>query len=189
MKTSDPGNGCGRNAAGGRERQLDDDYTEFERQSGFAGERAYPTGWRPAWESGLSIDARPDIGGDPGGLFGRPGVAGGPGLEDRGLRKSQETWRPAGSGLAPGVGVHRGKGPKGYRRSDARILEDVCDRLTDDGDVDATDVECTVQDGEVTLVGSVDTRPEQRRAGQLAGSIRGVVAVRNRIRDRHEANP
>jgi hypothetical protein len=157
MKTSDPGNGCGRSAGDGREQRLDDDYTEFERQSGFAGERAYPTGWRPT--------------------------------EDRGMQESQETWRPAGPGLAPGRGVHRGKGPKSYRRSDARILEELCDRLTDDGDVDATDVECSVQDGEVTLNGSVATRPEQRRAGQLSGSVRGVVAVHDRIHVRHEANP
>jgi hypothetical protein len=189
MKRSDPGNGCGRNAGGGRERQLDDDYTEFERQSGFAGERAYPPGWRPAWESGLSIDARPDGGCDSGGRFGGPGVAGGPGLEDRGLRESQETWRPAGPGFAPGGGVHRGRGPKGYRRSDARIFVELCDRLTDDGDVDATDVDCSVRDGEITLSGSVGTRPEQRRAELLAGSVRDVVAVRNRIRVRHETNP
>lgn len=190
MKKTDPGNGRGRNAGGGREQELDDDYMEFERQSGFAGERAYPPGWRPAWESGLSIDARPDGGNDSGGRFGGPGVAGGPGLEDRGLRESQrETWRPAGPGISPGGGPHRGKGPIGYRRSDARILEELCDRLTDDGDVDATDVECSVQEGEVTLTGSVGTRPEQRRAGLLAGSMRGVVAVQNRIHVRHESNP
>ena len=31
---------------------------------------------------------------------------------------------------------YRGRGPKGYRRSDARIREDVCDRLTEAPDVD-----------------------------------------------------
>jgi hypothetical protein len=29
-------------------------------------------------------------------------------------------------------GRHRGRGPKGYTRSDDRIREEVCDRLTDD---------------------------------------------------------
>ena len=33
---------------------------------------------------------------------------------------------------ASGQEHHRGKGPKGYTRSDDRIREDVCDCLTDD---------------------------------------------------------
>jgi len=42
-------------------------------------------------------------------------------------------------------GSHYGKGPKGYTRSDERIREDVCDRLSDDDEVDARDITVTVK--------------------------------------------
>jgi osmotically-inducible protein OsmY len=37
-----------------------------------------------------------------------------------------------------GHGPHSGRGPKGYRRSDERIREDVCDLLCEHGGVDAS---------------------------------------------------
>src|SRR5262245_32238876 len=40
-----------------------------------------------------------------------------------------------------GGGPHAGRGPRGYRRSDDRIREDVCDRLCEHGFVDASDIE------------------------------------------------
>ena len=40
-------------------------------------------------------------------------------------------------------GQHRGRGPKGYTRSDDRIREDVNDRLSDDPFVDASEIEVT----------------------------------------------
>ncbi len=46
---------------------------------------------------------------------------------------------------------HRGKGPKGYTRSDERIREDVNERLTDDGMIDASEIEVDVKNGEVLL--------------------------------------
>ena len=58
---------------------------------------------------------------------------------------------------------HRGKGPRGYRRTDARTLEDVNERLADDPSVDATDIEVTVKDAEVTLSGHAADRFEKRR--------------------------
>ena len=51
-------------------------------------------------------------------------------------------------------GPYRGRGPKGYIRSDERICEDVCDRLSDDPFVDAADVEVVVAGSEVTLTGT-----------------------------------
>ncbi|HEX6010675.1 MAG TPA: BON domain-containing protein [Geminicoccaceae bacterium] len=79
---------------------------------------------------------------------------------------------------------HRGRGPKGWRRSDQRIAEDVNDRLTDDPDVDASDVEVRVEDGEVTLSGTVDSRVARRRAENLAEDVRGVGHVQNNLRVR-----
>jgi hypothetical protein len=43
------------------------------------------------------------------------------------------------------TGRHAGRGPKAYRRSDERITEDVCDRLTQHPHIDATDIAVTVQ--------------------------------------------
>lgn len=79
---------------------------------------------------------------------------------------------------------YRGRGPKGYTRSDDRIKEDVNDRLTDDGSLDATDIEVDVNDREVTLSGTVNSRFDKRRAEDLAESVSGVSHVQNNIRVR-----
>lgn len=76
----------------------------------------------------------------------------------------------------------RGRGPKNYRRGDDRILEEVNERLTDDHDVDASDVEVRVENGEVTLSGTVNSRHEKRMAEDIAESCQGVVDVHNRLR-------
>jgi len=77
---------------------------------------------------------------------------------------------------------HRGRGPKGYARSDDRIREDVSDRLGDDWMVDAREVEVTVMSGEVTLVGTVTSRDQRRRAEDVAESVSGVKHVQNNLR-------
>ena len=81
---------------------------------------------------------------------------------------------------------HRGRGPKNWRRSDERIAEMVNERLTDHDDVDATDIEVAVQDGEVTLTGFVTSRRQKRVAEDVAWSCGGVHDVHNRLtlRDR-----
>lgn len=76
------------------------------------------------------------------------------------------------------------KGPKGYKRSDARILEDVCDRLMQDDWIDVSDVEVKVAEGEVTLEGTVPERWFKRLAEDIAESVPGVMYVQNRIRHR-----
>jgi hypothetical protein len=79
-------------------------------------------------------------------------------------------------------GPYRGKGPKGYTRSDERIREDVNDRLNDDSNVDASDIDVSVKNCEVTLTGTVKNRWEKRRAEDLAEAISGVKNVENRIK-------
>jgi osmotically-inducible protein OsmY len=79
-------------------------------------------------------------------------------------------------------GQHRGKGPKGYRRSDDRIQEDINDRLSDDVFIDASDIEVSVNQGEVTLTGTVNERSDKRRAEDIAEEVSGVRNVENRIR-------
>jgi BON domain len=80
------------------------------------------------------------------------------------------------------IGGFRGKGPRGYRRSDERIREDVNECLTDDHHIDASDIEVEVRDAEVTLSGSVSTREQKRRAEELIEQLSGVVDVHNRLR-------
>jgi hypothetical protein len=79
---------------------------------------------------------------------------------------------------------HRGRGPKSYKRSDSRIEEDVNDRLTDDPFLDASDIEVSVKDGDVTLSGLVDRREDKRRAEDLAERVSGVGNVQNNVRVR-----
>jgi len=79
-------------------------------------------------------------------------------------------------------GEHRGRGPKGYRRSDERIREDVSDRLTDDAWLDAQGIEVSVQDAEVTLAGTVRSREDKKRAEALAETVSGVDNVQNNLR-------
>lgn len=81
---------------------------------------------------------------------------------------------------------HRGRGPKGYQRSDERIREDVNDRLTDDPWVDASDIEVTVNNREVILSGEVHDRSAKRRAEDIAERVLGVQNVENRIRVNQE---
>jgi hypothetical protein len=77
---------------------------------------------------------------------------------------------------------HRGRGPKGWRRPDARIEEEINERLTDDPRLDATDIEVGVQDGEVTLAGTVDSRDARWLAEDIAERVRGVSHIRNDLR-------
>jgi osmotically-inducible protein OsmY len=77
---------------------------------------------------------------------------------------------------------HRGRGPKNYSRSDDRIREDVSDRLTDDPLVDASEIDVTVSNQEVTLSGTVHTRQQRRLAEDCAESVSGVKHVQNNLR-------
>jgi osmotically-inducible protein OsmY len=76
----------------------------------------------------------------------------------------------------------RGRGPKGYRRSDERIREDVNDRLTDHQYLDASDIDVSVKEGEVTLSGKVFDRTDKRLAEDVAESVTGVKNVQNNLR-------
>lgn len=81
-----------------------------------------------------------------------------------------------------GEGPYRGVGPKGYVRSDGRIRELVCDDLMDDPWVDASGIEVTVKDGEVTLSGTVENRDAKRWAEDIAERAGGVKHVQNNLR-------
>lgn len=118
---------------------------------------------------------------------GNPGGFGGYGRESSQDRGSVgRDWQQSGGSSqrleAWARGEHRGKGPKGYRRSDERIREDVCDRLSDDDELDASEIIVTVKSGEVTLEGTVTDRRAKHRAEDLAESVSGVQDVDNKLR-------
>lgn len=94
--------------------------------------------------------------------------------------------------LQPGeqIGTRRmpGKGVKGYKRSDERIREDVCDRISD-LDVDASDVEVSVKDGEVTLSGTIPERQMKYAIEQCCDRVSGVTDCNNQLRMKRDPQP
>jgi hypothetical protein len=79
-------------------------------------------------------------------------------------------------------GMYRGRGPKGYQRSDERLREDICERLMDAPDIDATEITLEVASGEVTLTGSVHDRHMKRCAEDIVEEVSGVKQVHNGLR-------
>jgi len=105
------------------------------------------------------------------GSFGR-GEFGQEPFRQGGFGYGAETWR----------GPFRGRGPKGYKRSDERIREDVSDRLEQHGAIDAIEIEVKVENGEVTLEGRVADRQTKRMAEDVVEDVPGVKQVHNRLR-------
>lgn len=89
-------------------------------------------------------------------------------------------WGTPREGAARGPS-YAGIGPRRYRRSDARITEEVCERLTWSPDLDASDIEVTVEDGRVRLTGSVDDRYAKRLAEDIVDDVWGVIDVDNEL--------
>jgi len=87
-----------------------------------------------------------------------------------------------GTGQYSDQGRFAGRGPKGYQRSDDRIREDVCERLTHHPEIDASEIDIQVKNGEVTLTGTVDRREEKRMAEDVAEHVSGVKDVHNQLR-------
>ncbi len=75
----------------------------------------------------------------------------------------------------------RGRGPKGYARSDERLREDVCERLTDDPYVDASDIDVQAEGGVVTLSGEVSDRWMKYHVEDLIDRCPGVRDIRNEL--------
>ncbi len=76
---------------------------------------------------------------------------------------------------------YSGRGPKGWRRSDERIEEEVCECLERDRNIDASEIEVKVKDGIVTLCGTVDERRIKRMAEDIIESVSGVRDIRNEL--------
>jgi osmotically-inducible protein OsmY len=73
-------------------------------------------------------------------------------------------------------------GAPAERRPDEAIWEDIHEHLTTNPDLDATEVEIVVEDGDVTLTGRVDTRESKWLAEEIARGVNGVVELHNRLK-------
>ena len=81
----------------------------------------------------------------------------------------------------PREGGNIGKGPKGYKRSDERIHEEVCEALYRNQIVDASNIEVKVDKGVVILSGTVASRYAKREVGNCIENLSGIVDIRNEI--------
>jgi hypothetical protein len=163
-------------------------YGSYDRERGgpYERERSYDRPWDEQRNRGAGSPAQEWSGnwsGGPGyrayGTYGSyPGYRGGvvgsqPGVHPQDRSATRDWSRP---------GPHAGRGPKGWQRSDERIREDVSERLADHPDIDASEIEVQVNNGEVTLSGTVDQRLNKRLAEDIAEGVSGVRDVHNQIR-------
>jgi osmotically-inducible protein OsmY len=79
-------------------------------------------------------------------------------------------------------GPHRGKGPKGFTRSDERLKEHVNELLMEHAEIDATHVEVEVHSGVVSVAGTVEDRQQRRAIEDLIEGIFGVTEVQISIK-------
>jgi hypothetical protein len=147
---------------------------------------------------GLSDDSRSRAGSDYGYTRGR-GMTGGYGRSragsdydwdtgyDQGFdaydtwdMDSPATWNHTEFWLIPGP--ETGRGPAGYQRSDERIREDINERLTQHGRLNAANIQVEVDNCTVTLKGTVNNRPMKRMSEDVADSVMGVRDVNNQLK-------
>jgi osmotically-inducible protein OsmY len=114
------------------------------------------------------------------------GAEGAFGYARQGAWSDPDDWTPEDErNVAPEYGSapisYRGRGPRGYTRSDERLLESICERLTDDPRIDASDIEVQVQQQVVTLRGSVEDRLTKYAVEELVESA-GARDIQNQLR-------
>jgi osmotically-inducible protein OsmY len=120
--------------------------------------------------------------------IGRHAQGGPPQAAEAARQYERMTWRAAGAQFYPGGAYealqelsHRGRGPKGYQRSDERLKEIICERLTDDPFIDASGVTVNVSGGEVMLTGNVLVRQQKYAAEDLVAEVSGVTEIHNHL--------
>jgi osmotically-inducible protein OsmY len=80
------------------------------------------------------------------------------------------------------------RGPKGFKRSDERLKDDIAERLMYQNDIDVSDVSLDVKDSKVTLEGTVPERWMRFAIDDLAESVIGVESVENNVRVRRTSD-
>lgn len=169
---------------GGRSQESYGAGRDFGGQGGYGGGYGESAGGSWQGQSGGGYPGRADgyaerTGGGrrgerSGGYWGEGGGAGG------GYAGEGAGYRQSGAFAGGGQSL-RGKGPKGWKRSDERIQEDICERLSDDHEIDASDISVSTRDGVVTLEGSVSHRAIKHRVEDIVEQCSGVADIRNNI--------
>ncbi|MCA7083550.1 BON domain-containing protein [Cupriavidus sp. DB3] len=100
-----------------------------------------------------------------------------------GFNEFGERGASGGAGMRGSTAPRRARTlPKGYRRTDERICDEVCERLAEARDLDVSEVTVEVGSGIVTLSGTVSDRRAKYRVEDIAEEVMGVDEVRNNIR-------
>jgi len=166
-------------AAGYSAQSSDQQGRQYRGQYGAPG---YGQGQGRQWHSEYGGQSETHYGGTGG--HRRSEQAGGSGVHGGGEGRSAYS-NHFGQGESTGrSGGHRGRGPRGYSRSDARILEDINDQLFEDDHIDASEITVEVRHGIVALSGTVEHRWMKYRAEDLAERCSGVKDIDNQLRVR-----
>lgn len=72
-----------------------------------------------------------------------------------------------------------GRPAKAYVRPDSAIREDVCECMAGDPLLDSSAIDVQVEEGDVTLTGTVAEQSELHRAESVAEQVHGVKTVHN----------
>jgi osmotically-inducible protein OsmY len=156
------------------------DNERSEQQGQYRGEQGSP-GWGSyshGNDLGPAGDRSGNTGGDQyGGGGSRSGSMGTPSMPWQGGQGSRDRAVPRGA-----QPDHTGRGPKGWQRSDERIRDDLSEQLERHPQIDASEIEVQVQQGDVTLTGSVTDRQTKRLAEDVADAVSGVREVHNQLR-------
>jgi hypothetical protein len=179
FRGSSPYSDAGNYPAGGRDRYYGDSgRTSFDSGRGYDG----PYGqmgrdrYFSPYDSGMSPSSRSGSSNQSGGL--------GSAWEEQNQSWGSSSHRSQDQSS----GQYAGRGPKGYQRNDERIREEISDRLTAHPGVDASDVEVKVENGEITLTGTVPSRHCKRAAEDIAEQCAGVKDVNNQLKVKTGSN-
>jgi osmotically-inducible protein OsmY len=78
--------------------------------------------------------------------------------------------------------VERRRGERRQQRSDESLAREIQEILTEDPELEASEIEVQVEGGAVTLMGTADSSDAKLLAEELAESVAGVREVHNRLR-------
>lgn len=154
----------------GRDVDWRTDWRQGQAQRAQQGQGPSQQGQGQDWSQDRGRQGGAGQGWNPQGRFGSQG--------GYGVQQNRPESRPGGWAEGP----HSGKGPQGYQRSNERIHEEVCETLTRHSHVDASNIRIRVENGEITLEGTVSSRREKRLAEEAVENLSGVRDVHNHLR-------